>query len=1217
MLKETLRKYFLPALLVVAIIISLYHPSSDNLNDIANRIQNKLSKSETLFQSSIANPSLTAALSAGDIQSKIISDLTRSDILLYYYRHDSLLTWTDNHVVPPATLSELPEGTSLQKLKNGWYEVLKASHPDKEEVLLGLVPVKYAYPFENRFLKNDFSSGFSVPENIELSDKKIAGAISVNNKEGEMLFCLYVSGEGAAENLNLSLLIAQLIVLLLIFFYLQQFTGILKNRYGFPKAFLFLFLTMLLIRGAMLWLNVPTEMNKLDLFNPKNYASSSVTKSLGDLIINIGLIVWLVFYYEANRPLKKSKQLRFPLVFLWIAGVYLFSGIVAWVFKTLVMDSVISFEVYNILSLNFYSILGLTAFAFLLITHFVISRAVVVKLIAANISLKPILAISGICTLLFSLFAIDSPFYHVILFTAGWLFLLLPFMFLMLQNDSSLSVRNIILYVFAYGLLTTFLIENLYERKERNQRVFFATKLGAERDYVAEYMFNDIAKRISKDVFIRNYLTNPIISKKQIFDRLNALYLSGYFNKYDLQIFAFDSYGHSIKAEDSVATAQVKEFLNLKDAPSLHYVADTTQNYAYISTINFSDDSTNYGALIMKLTPKVYYGQNVYPELLVGSNVTLSNNIYNYDYAIYQNNRLVAQYGDFPYTYQWNKEYKFGDEVHEFIEEPDWEHGIMRFPNGKRVIVSVHREPLFEPVATFSYLFAFFFTLAVSLLIVAGLLKKDIYGEDFLNSLTLSFRTRINYSMLAMIVFSFLIIGVITINFFRTQYDHFYNDRLMRKEKVVHASLEYYIQQNRVLLNNDWGDNLDVEIARLAEINSVDVNLYDTNGDLVEASQPSIYDKGIISKKMDPTAYFHLIKSKSARITNQENIGGLNYMATYSPVRNLSGNTVAFLGIPYFERSKDINDEVSGFLVALMNVYVFLLICAAILAYFISNSITRPLTIISEKLRILNLNKKNEPIEWNSRDEIGVLIGEYNKMIAELERSAHKLAKSERESAWREMAKQIAHEIKNPLTPMKLSIQYLQKAIDAGNPNIEQLAKKVAKTLEEQIENLSSIATAFASFAKMPRPENELINLNEFLKSIAELFNKEDGITITFTSDCNAAFVFADKNQFVSVFNNLVKNAIQSIPENRTGFIDIHVKEEDELLLVTVSDNGSGIPKENYEAVFVPNFTTKSSGTGLGLAISKRIIEGAGGKIWFESAENVGTTFYVRLKKEQ
>jgi nitrogen fixation/metabolism regulation signal transduction histidine kinase len=300
-----------------------------------------------------------------------------------------------------------------------------------------------------------------------------------------------------------------------------------------------------------------------------------------------------------------------------------------------------------------------------------------------------------------------------------------------------------------------------------------------------------------------------------------------------------------------------------------------------------------------------------------------------------------------------------------------------------------------------------------------------------------------------------------------------------------------------------------------------------------------------------------------------------------------------------------------------MNVYVFLLICAAVLAYFISNSITRPLTIISEKLRILNLNKINEPIEWNSKDEIGILVSEYNKMIAELEQSAQKLAKGERESAWREMAKQIAHEIKNPLTPMKLSIQYLQRAIDEGNPNIEELAKRVTKTLEEQIENLSSIATAFSSFAKMPKAQNEIINLNDLLKHIVDLFAREEDTSVAFNSESQNPLVFADKNQLVSVFNNLVKNAIQSIPEQRKGFVDVHVKQEEGWLTVSVSDNGSGIPRDNYDKVFVPNFTTKSSGTGLGLAITKQIIDGTGGRIWFESAQNVGTTFYVRLKKSE
>jgi len=291
------------------------------------------------------------------------------------------------------------------------------------------------------------------------------------------------------------------------------------------------------------------------------------------------------------------------------------------------------------------------------------------------------------------------------------------------------------------------------------------------------------------------------------------------------------------------------------------------------------------------------------------------------------------------------------------------------------------------------------------------------------------------------------------------------------------------------------------------------------------------------------------------------------------------------------------------------------LIGAIVVSYFISKSVTRPLNFIAEKMQIVNLGKRNELIEWNSRDEIGVLVRQYNRMIRELENSAEQLARTERESAWREMAKQIAHEIKNPLTPMKLSIQYLQKAIDEKNPRVHELAAKVTQTLVEQIDNLSAIATSFSSFAKMPKGENEAVDLNIMLQGICELFGKEENVSVSFTTSVEKPMVFADKNQLLSVFNNLVKNGIQSVPESQGPTIDIAISEQHEMIQVKVIDNGIGISEENYSKVFVPNFTTKSSGTGLGLAIALQIIEGAGGAIWFESVVGQGTSFFVVLPK--
>jgi len=1207
---------------VAALAVALLKPSTDSLHSVAKKIQSKLNEREADFEKAASGKMLREAFEQGNEEAQVIEAFEAQNILLYYYRNDSLLHWTSNIVLSFSSPDAIDESTSLLKLKNGWYQVSKYADSATKETILSLVPVKYDYPFENKFLKNEFALGLDVPHNIELSDQKIEGSVPVKNLKGETIFSLYSTGDDKESDLNFVLLLAQLVLLLILVYYIHRFSVQIVQKQNFLFGFAFLVLSLVALRAIMLLLDQPSEFSKLDLFDPKYYASSVITKSLGDLIINSFLIIWLVFFYTRyNSKVEINSKLSAFVKLQNIAFVFAYTWLVWWVFKTLVMDSVISFEVYNILSLNGYSLLGILCLALLLVSHFIVTRNIFLGLQEVKVKSIYLIAFTGVVGIIFAAVSVKSFYYESLAFSSLWAICFVLVFYYMLQSDKSLSVRNVIIYIALYSVLSAFLIENLYERKERNQRKFFSGKLVTERDYVAEYMFADNVKRIREDAFIQNFFSNPVIPKKEVYDRINSLYLGGYFNKYNLKLSAFDVSGNSVQNDDTTNLSVYRNAIeNDTSADALHYISDTSLNYSYLSIISFKNDSTNLGSFVLRLIPKIYYGQNVYPELLLGSNVTVSNNLNNYAYAIYQNDKLIAQYGDFPYSYYWNKDYQFGKEDFVFIEELEWEHSIQKFTNGKKVLVSVQREPVFEPVATFSYLFTFFFAAVLLLLLVLRFVSVQTIDEVLPENFYLSFRTRINYSMLVMIVISFVIIGIITISFFSRQYDNFYTDRLLRKEKVVHASLEYFIQKNRNdanLLNEDINKELNFEVARLADINSIDINLFNREGDLVVSSQPVIYEKGLVSKKMNPDAYFELANNKTAQITEQENIGGLKYLATYAPVRNNKGEAVAYIGIPYFERSKNINDEVSSFLIALMNVYVFLLICAAVLAYFISNSITRPLTIISEKLRVLNLNKVNEPIEWNSKDEIGILVNEYNKMIAELDQSAQKLAKGERESAWREMAKQIAHEIKNPLTPMKLSIQYLQRAIDEGNPNINELAKKVTKTLEEQIENLSSIATAFSSFAKMPKAQNEIINLNELLKHIADLFAREEDTTVTFTSSSQIPLVFADKNQMVSVFNNLVKNAIQSIPEQRKGFVDVHVKDEDGWITVSVSDNGSGIPSDNYDKVFVPNFTTKSSGTGLGLAITKQIIDGTGGRIWFESAENVGTTFYIRLKQNE
>ena len=1208
----------MPALFTVAVLVSLFKPTTDSLNQVAHKIENKLNDVEQFFEKNANSKLLLSQLATGHESGNAIEAVENRGIYLYYFQKDSLVHWTSNNILPAGNPVSIQTGTSFVKLKNGWYQQMKWSDSLTSQILIGLFPVKNQYPFENKFLKNDFVLGLGIPHNVEISEQKIAGSIPVKNLKGEVLFSVYLSADEKADEPNFILLAAQLLLLVIIGYYIQKLCVKLVVSKGFGISFFTLIALLVSGRTVMLYFDVPVELGKLELFSPGYYASSAITGSLGDLLIDCILFIWVILFWAFNKPAinQRAKQV---LVYVYLIIAFCLTGIFTWVFRTLVMDSVISFEVYNVLNLSLYSLLGMMCLGMILIAHFLVTKEALGLLQETGASISKIVLLGFTSALLYSAFAFNSAFYQVTVFSGIWMAFFVFTLGMMLRGTEVFSVRNIILYVALYSILSTYLIENLYERRERNQRKFFAGRLVTDRDFVAEYMFGDISQRIKADPIFKSFFINPAIPKREVNSRLSSLYFSGYFNKYDLKVYTFNRFGNAEKNKDTLSLEHFKLLLKADSASPdvIHYIGDTAQNYSYLAYFNFYDDSAFSGTMVLRLLPKIYYGQNVYPELLLGENVTTMAENSRYNYAIYKRNKLIIQHGDYPYTYYWNKAYSFDGASSKFIDEDEWEHIIYSFPNEMRVIVTERQEGLFEPIATFSYLFSFYFIVAGLTFLVFRLLITGKNGkQSILQDFSLSFRTRINYSMLFMIIVSFIIIGFITMSFFSRQYSNFYNDRLTRKGKVINASLDYFVQQagaNETLANERFSNALSFEVARLAEINDIDINLYDEDGNLAVASQPAVYDKGLLSKKMNPDAFFELTETKVGQLTKQESIGGLNYQAIYAPIRNGRGEAIAYLGMPYFDRSKNISDDVSSFLVALMNVYVFLLICAAILAYFISNSITRPLTIISEKLRILNLNKKNEPIEWRSKDEIGVLIGEYNKMITELEHSAQKLAKGERESAWREMAKQIAHEIKNPLTPMKLSIQYLQRAIDAGDPNIEDLAKRVTRTLDEQIENLSSIATAFASFAKMPKANNEIINLNKLLKSIAELFNRESDTPIDFASSSASPMVFADKNQLVSVFNNLVKNAVQSIPEERRGEVNIHIVEEDSWITVSVRDNGNGIGKDLYDKVFVPNFTTKSSGTGLGLAISKQIVDGAGGDIWFESTVGVGTTFYVRL----
>ncbi|MEO6849258.1 MAG: ATP-binding protein, partial [Mucilaginibacter sp.] len=360
-------------------------------------------------------------------------------------------------------------------------------------------------------------------------------------------------------------------------------------------------------------------------------------------------------------------------------------------------------------------------------------------------------------------------------------------------------------------------------------------------------------------------------------------------------------------------------------------------------------------------------------------------------------------------------------------------------------------------------------------------------------------------------------------------------------------------------------------------------------------------------------AYLYLNKLQKSEYLNNEVIGELNYKAAYVPVKNAKLTTIGYLQLPYFSNEADYKKRVGSLLNVMINIYALIFIGIGLLAVIIARQITNPLNIIQQSLSRTIYGQKNEPIIWQRNDEIGALITEYNNMIADLEQSAQRLAQSERESAWREMAKQVAHEIKNPLTPLKLGLQLLEKSWRDKDPKFDQKFERFSKSFVEQIESLASIASEFSAFAKMPETRIERTDIFNMLIQAVTIFNQMDNIKILFLTPETPFIINADRDQLLRCFNNLLKNAIEAIPHGKQGIIEINYLITANNILLSIKDNGNGIPEAMREKIFEPNFTTKSSGTGLGLAFVKNSIENAGGKVWFETISGTGTTFFFSL----
>ena len=476
----------------------------------------------------------------------------------------------------------------------------------------------------------------------------------------------------------------------------------------------------------------------------------------------------------------------------------------------------------------------------------------------------------------------------------------------------------------------------------------------------------------------------------------------------------------------------------------------------------------------------------------------------------------------------------------------------------------------------------------------------------------MSLRLRIFISMIFLVFTATLLILGSTYYQYRTESDQYNSYRQERKENQLKRQINYLVNKHNLSNNyDDWGD-YDNDFDEITKIHSVEYSIFTTQG------VPLFYSYlplDIISNNysLDKDFANMLVTNEEGKFTSENLTDVGKFQASYSVLKNDAGEKYAILFFPYFQDVSFAESELNVFLSTLYQIYFIMLVVAIVLAYFISRFVTRSIETIRVKIGQTGLLKKNEKIYLNNATkEIDSLVNSYNKMIDDLEDSAERLAKTEREQAWQEMAKQVAHEIKNPLTPMRLTVQSFQKNSGFKSENEKLKLNDFCEVLIEQIDTMSNVATSFSDFATLPKTQLEKTDIVEATKKVVEIF-EQNNITLE-TSDENI-FVKLDKEQWIRVMTNLIKNSIQSIPHDRESNIQVKIIDSTKKVKIIVSDNGLGVSKKNREKIFEPKFTTKSDGMGLGLGIVRSIINSHRGKISYKSKNNKGTDFTISLPK--
>ncbi|MGN0001943.1 MAG: ATP-binding protein [Sphingobacterium composti] len=1165
---------------------------------------------------------------------EISNDYQNQQIYLYIYKNTKPIFWSSNIYVPD-TDAGLKDGISYIYADNFSF-LVKKKKLTSELNILALIPVERQY--NSAYKAKNSSSYLSITASTQLQIAKfgdteeIKNIYSINN---QYLFSVKLKSN-KYNNIYLNIqLFCWVLGTICCVILISSICVSVARRGQALLSIILLAITFVIIRIIDLETNWLSQISDYKLFSPRTYAYSYIAPNLWSFLVNSIVLLWIVCFciyikkYIVLPSVLLKPQIRNWVFLLILLGAYYIYNQLFSQLATLITHS--SFSTEDLITLfftydfTFYHILIYTIiiFSVILIADIVVYIGkVLTPKTTTNLNIQLIALVTAL---------VIGAFYEGF----SLINVLIGILILMQSFDKSLlrynNIYTQVLTILTISCITTIKYADAINENNREHMKLMLLNLESDDDIEAISLFSGMENKLENDQQLKKLIelasVNP--NSQLINNYIQKNYLTGYLTNYNFSGY----YYFNGKPLDSYFSNPLTDFREkvITNATKVNYTKSFYKSkteigyYEYFTLLSTSDNAGNAISIIINLKKNINNVATYLPFL----NENASDNYADaktkhYNFAIYKDGSLISQNGKFTYPNKDQYDNRNTNEFYVIDEDNNYQHILFRPDANTTLIVSKPIQSYWQFITVVSITFLFLYIVVSVIRFLAQVIPIYIRHDVSFVNLYLRFRytlaqirysSRIQTLVISSVLIAIVISGIIS----------FYSIHLQTIQSRKDQKLDYIAQVVQNLEDIATKDSSSTHLSSLyktmtslTNVVVTDFNLYDKNGKLFFTTQPGIYNHNLISSYINPHAYLDMNVLKKNETLFQEQIIDFDYETAYATIKDSNYKTIAYLAIPYFNYQEVENESTNILLKTILNIFTVILIIFAFLSLYISNKITEPLQIIRKKLSQTNMSAKpNESLYWEKDDEIGLLVKEYNYMLVKLEEHAKQLRHAERESVWREMAQQVAHEIKNPLTPMKLGIQQLNKSFKDNDPRFPERFEKISNSFIEQIEALARIASEFSAFAKLPESQFIVLNLIEKINKSIHVYDNIPNVQIELINQTKfekRIEIFGDRDQVIRSFNNLIKNAIEATLGRRKPKIQIVIKDGDaHNVLVEVIDNGFGIPDEVIPKIFKPNFTTKSSGTGLGLAFVKQTVTGMNGTIDYTTRLNQGTTFYITL----